>query len=201
MTTQVTITNSSPVDDGLHHVEVVSSYGELVTLKPGESHTTDVWKFGRSVTIRETYEERTVSDLKSSSVSDRIAVALVKGEAWCQTPTPLDGINVAAVNTAEVNTASAWPPPSAGAPWLLQQSAAQHAGCCAPGEGLTEKPVSNIANMTGVPNRFDSIPYVRDVYIEYMLLKVHEHDWHGASDAANDLREIDAKYGPGNPRV
>jgi hypothetical protein len=30
--------------------------------------------------------------------------------------------------------------------------------------------------------------------IEYLLLKVGEADWHGVSDAANDLRVMEAKY-------
>lgn len=30
--------------------------------------------------------------------------------------------------------------------------------------------------------------------IEYLKAKVHERDWHGVSDAANDLRVIEAKH-------
>ena len=29
--------------------------------------------------------------------------------------------------------------------------------------------------------------------IEYLKLKVEQADWHGVSDAANDIREIEAK--------
>ena len=34
----------------------------------------------------------------------------------------------------------------------------------------------------------------RNAYIEYLLMKVQQADWHGVSDAANDLRELEAKY-------
>ena len=33
----------------------------------------------------------------------------------------------------------------------------------------------------------------RQVYVEYMRLKIDEEDWHGVSDVANDLREVDAE--------
>jgi hypothetical protein len=29
--------------------------------------------------------------------------------------------------------------------------------------------------------------------IDYLLMKVRHWDWHGVSDAANDLREMDAR--------
>lgn len=32
----------------------------------------------------------------------------------------------------------------------------------------------------------------RETYIAYLKMKVEEQDWHGVSDAANDLRELDA---------
>jgi hypothetical protein len=32
----------------------------------------------------------------------------------------------------------------------------------------------------------------RDILIQYLLMKVQYEDWHGVSDAANDLRELDA---------
>jgi len=32
-----------------------------------------------------------------------------------------------------------------------------------------------------------------DVMIDYLLLKVQQKDWHGVSDAANDLREMNAR--------
>jgi hypothetical protein len=34
---------------------------------------------------------------------------------------------------------------------------------------------------------------IRKAYIVYLLLKVKECDWHGVSDAANDLRVLEAK--------
>ncbi len=42
------------------------------------------------------------------------------------------------------------------------------------------------------PNRSDEMTD-RDILIQYMLMKVRQEDWHGVSDAANDLREMDAK--------
>ena len=33
----------------------------------------------------------------------------------------------------------------------------------------------------------------REILIAYLLMKVRQEDWHGVSDAANDLREMDAK--------
>lgn len=32
----------------------------------------------------------------------------------------------------------------------------------------------------------------REIMIEYLLLKVRQGDWHGVSDAANDIREMEA---------
>lgn len=32
----------------------------------------------------------------------------------------------------------------------------------------------------------------RRTLIDYLLMKVEQEDWHGVSDAANDLREMDA---------
>ena len=37
-----------------------------------------------------------------------------------------------------------------------------------------------------------------EVMIDYLLLKVQQKDWHGVSDAANDLREMDARAGKKN---
>lgn len=34
----------------------------------------------------------------------------------------------------------------------------------------------------------------RALYIAYLTMKVAEADWHGVSDAANDLRELEAEY-------
>lgn len=36
-------------------------------------------------------------------------------------------------------------------------------------------------------------PDDRETLIAYLYMKVRQEDWHGVSDAANDLREIDAK--------
>lgn len=33
----------------------------------------------------------------------------------------------------------------------------------------------------------------RQVLIDYLLMKVQVSDWHAVSDAANDLRELEAK--------
>lgn len=33
------------------------------------------------------------------------------------------------------------------------------------------------------------------VYVAYLKMKVEEEDWHGVSDAANDLRELEAEIG------
>lgn len=34
----------------------------------------------------------------------------------------------------------------------------------------------------------------REKYVEYLMMKVQMSDWHGVSDAANDLRELDAEW-------
>jgi len=34
----------------------------------------------------------------------------------------------------------------------------------------------------------------RNTLIEYLLAKVEMNDWHGVSDAANDLRELEAAH-------
>lgn len=33
----------------------------------------------------------------------------------------------------------------------------------------------------------------REIMIAYLLLKTKQEDWHGVSDAANDLREMEAR--------
>jgi len=38
-----------------------------------------------------------------------------------------------------------------------------------------------------------SLDNAEEIMIQYLLLKVEKKDWHGVSDAANDLREMDAK--------
>lgn len=34
----------------------------------------------------------------------------------------------------------------------------------------------------------------REILVAYLKLKVQEGDWHGVSDAACDLRELEAKH-------
>lgn len=34
---------------------------------------------------------------------------------------------------------------------------------------------------------------IRQILIAYLRMKVEVEDWHGASDACNDLRELDAR--------
>ena len=34
----------------------------------------------------------------------------------------------------------------------------------------------------------------RKVYVDYLLMKVQQADWHGVSDAANDLRELESRF-------
>jgi len=38
-----------------------------------------------------------------------------------------------------------------------------------------------------------SLDNAEEIMIQYLLLKVQQKDWHGVSDAANDLREMEAK--------
>ena len=33
----------------------------------------------------------------------------------------------------------------------------------------------------------------REILIDYLLMKAQHEDWHGVSDAANDLRKMDAR--------
>jgi hypothetical protein len=33
----------------------------------------------------------------------------------------------------------------------------------------------------------------KEIMVEYLLLKVRQEDWHGVSDAAVDIREMEAK--------
>lgn len=33
----------------------------------------------------------------------------------------------------------------------------------------------------------------RQIYVLYLYLKIEEQDWHGASDACNDLRELEVE--------
>jgi len=35
---------------------------------------------------------------------------------------------------------------------------------------------------------------IRKTLIEYLYAKAQMRDWHGVSDAANDLRELEARY-------
>ena len=38
-----------------------------------------------------------------------------------------------------------------------------------------------------------SLDNAEEIMIDYLLLKVQQKDWHGVSDAANDLREMEAR--------
>lgn len=44
--------------------------------------------------------------------------------------------------------------------------------------------------VTAVPSPYD---HRRKVLIDYMKVKMDESDWHGVSDVANDLRELEAE--------
>ena len=39
----------------------------------------------------------------------------------------------------------------------------------------------------------ENINFAEKVMIDYLLLKVQQRDWHGVSDAANDLREMNVR--------
>ena len=41
----------------------------------------------------------------------------------------------------------------------------------------------------------------REILIDYLLMKARQEDWHGVSDAANDLREMDARQSSHQPLV
>ncbi len=34
----------------------------------------------------------------------------------------------------------------------------------------------------------------RKIYVDYLIMKVQQSDWHGVSDAANDIRELEALH-------
>jgi hypothetical protein len=38
-----------------------------------------------------------------------------------------------------------------------------------------------------------------EIMIQYMQMKIRQRDWHGVSDAANDIREMEAKKKPKYP--
>lgn len=42
-----------------------------------------------------------------------------------------------------------------------------------------------------IDERIAQLQEHRKVYVDYMRLKLEEEDWHGVSDCANDLRELD----------
>lgn len=42
-------------------------------------------------------------------------------------------------------------------------------------------------------DRTEQLSTRRPILIEYLLSCAREQDWHGVSDAANDLREVDAE--------
>lgn len=41
----------------------------------------------------------------------------------------------------------------------------------------------------------------REVLIAYLKMKVEQADWHGVSDAANDLRVLEAQQGSSHPQI
>ena len=41
----------------------------------------------------------------------------------------------------------------------------------------------------------------REILIDYLMMKARQEDWHGVSDAANDLREMDARQSSHQPLV
>jgi hypothetical protein len=42
-------------------------------------------------------------------------------------------------------------------------------------------------------NNLQTLHSFKKCLVEYLKLKVEQEDWHGVSDAANDIREVDAK--------
>jgi hypothetical protein len=50
--------------------------------------------------------------------------------------------------------------------------------------------------MTKTPTQWAierGIDAAEEIMIDYLLLKVQQKDWHGVSDAANDLREMNVR--------
>jgi hypothetical protein len=48
--------------------------------------------------------------------------------------------------------------------------------------------------MTTNADKYQQYRDARQTLIDYLLLKASESDWHGVSDAANDLRVMEAAY-------
>lgn len=42
--------------------------------------------------------------------------------------------------------------------------------------------------------RYHDYESQREIFLEYMQVKIVQEDWHGVADIAMDLRELDAKY-------
>ena len=42
-------------------------------------------------------------------------------------------------------------------------------------------------------NSLETLQSFKARLVEYLKLKVEQADWHGVSDAANDIREVEAK--------
>lgn len=62
----------------------------------------------------------------------------------------------------------------------------------------TENQTNDISAQTSPPTKIkmitiDKLNKRRESLIQYLLSKVEAQDWHACSDAANDLREIDAQ--------
>lgn len=43
-------------------------------------------------------------------------------------------------------------------------------------------------------SKYSEYRAARQVLIDYLLHKVTDEDWHGVSDAANDIRVMEARY-------
>lgn len=80
-----------------------------------------------------------------------------------------------------------------------------NAGCIQPGSTIQVKPydkrlfggvVDPEPNGKTAPKPTSTINFdhKRRTLIEYMKVKMDEADWHGVSDVANDLREIEAEH-------
>lgn len=42
--------------------------------------------------------------------------------------------------------------------------------------------------------RYHDYQCQREIFLDYMQVKIVQEDWHGVADIAMDLRELDAKY-------
>lgn len=49
-------------------------------------------------------------------------------------------------------------------------------------------------NIPSAPNTEEDYKRRKKVYVDYMLMNIQQEDWHAVSDAANDLRVLEATY-------